>query len=160
LTRNNEAIIVLPHSLLKELSVLPTSTASPQVALHQDLTGHYTGVSQILESNLHFTILQRKLTPRIPLLVPRMQQTVIDAFARHFPDAKEWTEIQPTHIMGPISAKIAADGLVGPEFRDDPTWLEISTHFTEAGEAPSTPIPLISNLHLRYPISCHTHTPT
>ncbi|CAH0054066.1 unnamed protein product [Clonostachys solani] len=50
LTRNNEAIVILPHALLKELAGLPFTVASPQRALERDLLGHYTGMSLLVES--------------------------------------------------------------------------------------------------------------
>ncbi|KAI1370302.1 cytochrome P450 [Hypoxylon crocopeplum] len=131
LTRNNEPIIVLPHSLLEELASLPATVASPQAALRRDLLGHYTGVDQIVENNLHHYIVQRRLTPRIPRLIPAMERAVIAAFEKHFPNSDEWTEICPLQVIRPISAKVAADALVGPEFSDDPTWLDISVHYTE-----------------------------
>ncbi|KAI1776445.1 hypothetical protein F4818DRAFT_380736 [Hypoxylon cercidicola] len=131
LTRNNEPIIILPHFLLAELASLPATVASPQAALGRDLLGHYTGVDQIVENNLHHSIVQRRLTPRIPRLIPAMESAVAAAFERHFPNSYEWTEIYPSQTIGPISAKVAADALVGPEFSDDPTWLDISVHYTE-----------------------------
>ncbi|CAH0031682.1 unnamed protein product [Clonostachys rhizophaga] len=76
--------------------------------------------------------MQRRLTPRIPLLIPRMERTVAHAFEKHFPNDDEWIEIQPSKILGPILAKVAAEALVGPEFSHDPTWVDISTHYTEA----------------------------
>ncbi|KAK7225222.1 hypothetical protein V2G26_013225 [Clonostachys chloroleuca] len=131
LISNNEAIVILPHALLKELAGLPVTVASPQRALERDLLGHYTGVSLLVESQLHHSIMQRRLTPRIPLLIPRMERTVAQAFEKHFPNDDDWTEIQPSKILGPILAKVAAEALVGPEFSHDPTWVDISTHYTE-----------------------------
>lgn len=63
-----------------------------------------------------------------------MQRTVADAFEKDFPNHEEWVEIQPSRILGPVLAKVAAEALVGPEFSHDPAWLDISTHYTEAGE--------------------------
>ncbi|XXH00988.1 hypothetical protein Hte_007339 [Hypoxylon texense] len=131
LTRNNEPLIILPQSLLEELASLPATIASPQAALGRDLLGHYTGINQIAENNLHYAVVQRRLTPRIPCLIPAMERAVAAAFEKHFPSSDEWTEIYPSQIVGPIAAKVVADALVGPEFSDDPAWLEISVHYTE-----------------------------
>ncbi|KAI0179158.1 cytochrome P450 [Hypoxylon sp. FL1284] len=131
LTRNNEPAIILPHALLEELAGLPATVASPQAALGRDLLGHYTGVDQIVENNLHHYVVQRKLTTRLPRLMPALESAVAAAFEEQFPNSDEWTEIRPTEIMGPISAKVAAVALVGPDFIDDPTWMDISVHYTE-----------------------------
>ncbi|CAH0054065.1 unnamed protein product [Clonostachys solani] len=82
--------------------------------------------------------MQRRLTPRIPLLIPRMERTVAHAFEKHFPNHDEWVEVQPSKILGPVLAKVAAEALVGPEFSHDPTWVDISTHHTEAVFATAT----------------------
>lgn len=61
LIRNDGNIVVLPQSLLEQLSALPGNIASPHGALEHDLLGPHTGLNLILESRLHHSIVQRKL---------------------------------------------------------------------------------------------------
>jgi ent-kaurene oxidase len=128
---------VLPLSLLEELSTLPTSVASAQGALEHDLLGQYTGLDMIIENRLHHTIVQRKLTPRMPLLMPRMEEALKEAFTQWFPQITiddGWVEFQPYQALGRISARIGAEAIVGPEFCKNEGWLDISFNYTESRE--------------------------
>lgn len=133
LVRNDGSVVVLPQSLLEELTVLPATIASPQGALEHDLLGSYTGLNLIIENRLHHTIVQRRLTPRLPLLVPRLQNAVNCAFDKWFPQAYDdrWSTFQPYQVLGRVSARMAAEVVVGPAFRDNETWLDISFNYTE-----------------------------
>lgn len=126
--------MLLPQYLLEELTSIPTTVANPQAALERDLLGHYTGVSLILENRLHHWIVQRRLTPRLPMLIPRMESAVNRSFNELFPQGSEWTEIQPYQLLGRVAARVAADATVGPAFCDDPEWLEIAFYYTENRE--------------------------
>lgn len=107
------------------------TVANPQAALEHDLLGRYTGLNLILENRLHHSIVQRKLTPRLPLLIPRMEKSVTDAFEGAFPQGEEWTEFQPYQVLGGISARVAAEAIVGPMFCNDPVWLGVAFNYTE-----------------------------
>ncbi|KAH9884984.1 cytochrome P450 [Xylariomycetidae sp. FL2044] len=133
LVRNDTNIVVLPHHLLEELASLPTTVASPQAALEHDLLGRYTGLDLILENRMHHTIVQRKLTPKLSLLVPRMEKAVSDAIHANFPPncGDDWIEFQPYQVLGVVSARVAADVIVGPAFCESKTWLDISFNYTE-----------------------------
>jgi ent-kaurene oxidase len=131
LIRNDGDIVILPLPLLEELSALPVTVANPQAALEHDLLGRYTGLNLILENRLHYSIVQRRLTPRLPLLIPRMEKAVTHAFEESFSQSEEWTKFQPYQILGGISARVAAEAIVGPEFSGDPTWLGVAVNYTE-----------------------------
>ncbi|KAK5999071.1 Cytochrome P450 monooxygenase [Cladobotryum mycophilum] len=134
LIRNNGRIVVLPLNLLEELASLPEKVANPQAALEHDLLGRYTGLNLILENRLHHSIVQRKLTPRLPLLLPRMEKATADSFAQFFPNSEEWTEFQPYQVLGRISARVAADAIVGPALSNNSEWLDIAFNYTENRE--------------------------
>ncbi|KAI2463813.1 cytochrome P450 [Annulohypoxylon bovei var. microspora] len=131
LTRSDGQIIILPLSLLEELAALPVAVASPQGALEQDLLGYYTGINSILENRLHHTIVQRRLTPRLPLLIPRMENAVTEAVKEYLPMCEDWVEFQPYYVLGHISARAASDVLVGPAFCTNKTWLDTAFSYTE-----------------------------
>lgn len=132
LIRNDGSIVVLPTCLLDELSHLPSTVASPHGALEHDLLGPYTGLNLILESRLHHSIVQRKLTPRLGLLTPGLENELLLAFGEYFPACDYWTEFQPYQVFGKVSARLSARALVGPSLCRDPTWLDISVNYTES----------------------------
>ncbi|KAI1635622.1 putative cytochrome P450 [Biscogniauxia mediterranea] len=131
LVRSDGDSVVLPHSVLDELSALPVTVASPQDALEKDLKGWYTGMNLILENRLHHSIVQRKLTPRLHQITPLLERKVTKAFEDCFPQAEDWVEFQPNHVFKQISPRLNAPPLVGPEFSDDPVWLDIAYNYTE-----------------------------
>ncbi|KAK0631018.1 cytochrome P450 [Bombardia bombarda] len=131
LIRSDGGVVVLPLSLLEELATIPAATASPQGALEHDLLGRYTGLDLIIENRLHHAIVQRKLTPRIPLLIPTMEKGVATAFDAFLPQSEDWMEFQPYQVLGRISARVAAEPIVGPIFSDNPVWLDVAFDYTE-----------------------------
>ncbi|KUI56676.1 Ent-kaurene oxidase [Cytospora mali] len=131
LIRNEGRVLVLPLSLLEEVSRLPSNIAESTAALERDLVGSFTGVDLILESRLHHSIVQRKLTPRLPLLLPRMEEAVTMAFTNHLPQGEEWTEFQPYKALSYVSARLGAEVIVGPAFCDNPKWLHVAVEYTE-----------------------------
>ncbi|KAF2184216.1 putative cytochrome P450 [Zopfia rhizophila CBS 207.26] len=131
LIRNEGSIVILPNCLLEELSLLPSNIASPHGALEHDLLGHYTGLNLILESRLHHSIVQRKLTPRLGLVTPGLENELQSAFEDYFPECDDWIEFQPYQVFGKVSARLSARALVGPGLCRHPTWLDISVNYTE-----------------------------
>lgn len=130
--RNDGGVVVLPISVLDELSTLPSHIASPHGALEHDLLGEYTGLNLILESRMHHSIVQRKLTPKLGLLIPVLEEQLAKAMEEYFPPCgNEWIEFQLYQVFGKISARLAARALVGPELCENSTWLDISVNYTE-----------------------------
>jgi hypothetical protein len=126
-------VVVLPLSLLEELAAIPPSIASPHAALEHDLLGHYTGLDLILESRIHHSIVQRKLTPRLDLLIPAMETELRHAIERSFPpmNAANWSEFMPYQCFGRISASLTGRALVGRDLCRDEVWLDITFNYTE-----------------------------
>ncbi|KAF2728064.1 putative cytochrome P450 [Polyplosphaeria fusca] len=134
LVRNEGAMVILPQQLLDELSHISDKVASPHGALEHDLLGDYTGLNLILESRMHHSIVQRKLTPRLGLLTPGLEEQLVKAVNEYLPscDTEEWTEFMPYQVFGKISARLAARALVGPNLCENPEWLDISVNYTES----------------------------
>ena len=90
----------------------------------------------MVESRLHHMIVQRKLIPHLPQLIPRLEESINAGLTKELPHglSKNWTEIQPYHLLKRVSARLAANMIVGPGLCDDPTWLNISFEFTENGK--------------------------
>ncbi|KAI1355958.1 cytochrome P450 [Xylaria sp. FL0043] len=132
LIRGDGRVVILPLSLLEELSALPPTIANPQAALEHDLLGQFTGLNLIIENRLHHIIVQRKLTPRIPLLVPRIESSIAQATEELLPQSEEWSEILAYQVMCQVSARSVAHAIVGPAFCEEKRWLKISCLYTES----------------------------
>ncbi|KAJ5727075.1 cytochrome P450 [Penicillium malachiteum] len=131
LIRGAGSMVILPHSTLEELSLLPNSIASGNLALEHDLLGPYTGLDMILEHRIHHSIVQRKLTPRLPLLAPALHAELNSAFEERIPPAEDWTDIQPFLDFGFGVARIASRAIVGPAFCRNPAWINIAVNYTQ-----------------------------
>lgn len=136
LLRYEGSVVVLPPSLLEEIVSLPDEIASIQPALELDLVGRFSGMHMMVESRLHHMIVQRRLIPHLPQLIPRLEESINISLTKELPDGlgNDWTEIQPYHLLKRVSARLAANMVVGPGLCDDPIWLNISFEFTENGE--------------------------
>lgn len=131
--RHDGSVILLPIDIIDELSALPSTVASPSGALAQDLLGPYTGMDMIVGTRIHHTIVQRKLTPKLGILIPDLEEELVDAFKDYLPACEDWTEIVPYRLLTQISARLSARAFVGPSFCRNRTWLDVSIYFTEAG---------------------------
>ncbi|KAI5925015.1 putative cytochrome P450 [Camillea tinctor] len=132
LVQIDKDVVVLPLSLLEELSAIPSVIASPHGALEHDLLGSYNGLDLVLETRLHHSIVQRKLTPRLGLITPGLERELRTAFQACFPKCDgDWVEFQPYYALGAISARLSAYAIVGPAFCRDPAWLDITFDYTE-----------------------------
>ncbi|TVY14663.1 Ent-kaurene oxidase P450 [Lachnellula arida] len=129
--RNDADMIVLPPHYIDEINELPISVANPTLAHAHNLLGQYTGMDLILRSNLHFRMIQTKLTPHLGRMTGPMQDELDYAIRQDFPEAKEWTSFEPYHVILRCVARISARAFIGlPRCRSE-TWLDISTNFTE-----------------------------
>lgn len=124
---------MLPLSVLDELANIPSNIATPNGALEHDLLGQFTGLNLILDSRMHHTIVQRKLTPRLSVITPALENEIVAAFHDYFPKttADNWTEFEPYQVLGKISARLASRAIVGPAYCRDPVWLDVAFNYTE-----------------------------
>ncbi|RWA10589.1 hypothetical protein EKO27_g4511 [Xylaria grammica] len=139
LIRGDGRVVVLPLSLLEELSALPVTIANPQAALERDLLGHFTGLNLIIENRLHHIIVQRKLTPRIPLLIPRIESSIAQATAELLPQTEEWSEIQAYQVLSRVSARSVAHAIVGPAFCEEKKCVSNHRHFAHHARLATKP---------------------
>ena len=127
-------MVVLPVSMVEEIRALPIETANPTVAHAHNLLGSYTKMNLILRSNLHFRMIQTKLTPMLGSLTGPMEEEVKFGLDNHFPRSEEWTTIKPYHAILELVARTSARVFVGLPLCRTEKWLEISTQFTEQGK--------------------------
>ena len=120
--------------MVEEIRALPISIANPTIAHAHNLLGSYTKMNLILRSNLHFRMIQKKLTPMLGLLTGPMEEEVKFAMNNHFPRCEEWTTIKPYHTILDLVARTSARVFVGLPLCRSAEWLDISTQFTEEGK--------------------------
>ena len=81
---------------------------------------------------MHHTIVQRKLTPRLPMLTPALQYELKDSLDNLMPTSSDWSEILPFRLFGKVAARLSARAMVGPAYCRHPLWLDISVNYTES----------------------------
>jgi hypothetical protein len=111
---------VLSYKLLKQLSALPVTVASPHSAIEEHLLRPLTALNLILEDRLHYFIVQGKLTLRLSLLAPRLEEELTAAIDEYCPGfeglgEEECVRSQLYQVLAKVSARIALRALVGPE---------------------------------------------
>ena len=124
-------MVVLPVSMVEEVRMLPSTVANPTIAHAHNLLGRYTEMDLILRSDLHFRMIQTKLTPALGSLTGPMEEEVKYAMEHHFPKSDGWTVIKPYHKVLELVASTSARVFVGLPLCRTTEWLEISTQFTE-----------------------------
>lgn len=125
-------MIILPLSVLDELVAIPSTVASPHGGLENDLLGPYTGLDLVLESRLHHSIIQRKLTPRLGLVTPGLEKELCIALKECLPANEDWAVFQPYQALSKVSARFSAQAITGPAFANNEQWLDIEVNYVEA----------------------------
>jgi hypothetical protein len=129
--RNDADMVILPGSAVEEIRALPREVANPTVAHAHNLLGNFTRMDLILRSDLHFRMIQTKVTPNLGALSGPMEDEV--KWAMHaFPKCKdEWAVIKPYHTILELVASTSARIFVGLPLCRNKRWLEASVQFTE-----------------------------
>lgn len=132
LVQNDKNVIVLPLSVLEELVAIPPTVASPHGGLENDLLGSYTGLDLVLESRLHHSIIQRKLTPRLGLVTPGLEKELCNALAECLPNSEDWAVFQPYQAFSKVSARFSSQAITGPAFANNEEWLTLGVEYVES----------------------------
>lgn len=133
--QNDKNVIVLPLSVLEELVAISPTIASPHGGLENDLLGSYTGLDLVLESRLHHSIIQRKLTPRLGLVTPGLENGLSAALTECLPNSEDWVVFQPYQAFSKVSARFSSQAITGPAFANNEEWLTIGVEYVESRES-------------------------
>ena len=103
--------------------------------------GPYTGVDVVLKTRFHRLIVERKLTPHqlLSILAPLLQRDVVQSFNEVFPTGDDWSEMQIYPVLAKMTETLSALAIVGPEFRNNPKWLDVALNYPENGIVLSLP---------------------
>jgi ent-kaurene oxidase len=80
--------VVLPPKFVEEIRAMPNELANPTSAHSHNLLGKHTNMDIIMKSNLHFRMIQSKLTPALASLAAPIQDELNYAVQRELPDCK------------------------------------------------------------------------
>jgi hypothetical protein len=86
--RNDADIVVLPVKYVEEVRAMPNTVANPTLAHAHNLLSTYTDTGVILRNNLHFRVIQNKMTPNLGSLSVPMQDELNYAMSIDFPECK------------------------------------------------------------------------
>ncbi|KAK7959060.1 cytochrome P450 monooxygenase [Apiospora aurea] len=131
IVRSSGNTVVLPPSLLEELASLPPTMASSHTTIAHDLMGRYTGLNRIIASRVHRAVLLRRLTPRLDVLTPALEEELDSALEACFGGvtASDWTVFTPHDCLNHVAARLSLYALVGPKFCRDPAWIGLSIEY-------------------------------
>ncbi|OGM48125.1 cytochrome P450 [Aspergillus bombycis] len=123
-------IIVLSNKYVEELRQLPLTTLNALEAVFEDHVGKYTTI--LNDSHLHTEVIQKRLTPAISRLVPRIIDELEHGFDVEMPDCEDkWVPIRPYELFLRLVARAGARVFVGPEICRGEKWLAASIDFTK-----------------------------
>ncbi|KAB8272529.1 cytochrome P450 [Aspergillus minisclerotigenes] len=101
-----------------------------QDRLAHDHVGKYTTI--LNDSHLHTEVIQKRLTPAISRLIPRIIDELDHGFAVEMPECEDkWVLIRPYEVFLRLVARAGARVFVGPELCRTEKWLTASIDFTK-----------------------------
>ncbi|KAI9728828.1 MAG: hypothetical protein M1834_007215 [Cirrosporium novae-zelandiae] len=122
-------LIVLSTKYCEELRTLPALKLNALEATFSDHVGDYTTI--LVGSHLHTQTIQRRLTPAIGQIIPRMLDELCYAFDVEFPKCEDkWVGINPYNVILRLVARAGARVFLGENVCRDEEWLSISISFT------------------------------
>ncbi|KAL4755995.1 cytochrome P450 [Aspergillus foveolatus] len=123
-------LVVLPTKYAEELRQLPSTALNALEATFSDHVGDYTTI--LTDSHLHTETIQKKLTPAIGRLIPRIISELDYAFKVEVPECKEeWAVIKPYEVFLRIVARVGGRVFIGEDLCRDEQWLQISIDYTK-----------------------------
>ncbi|KAF2198781.1 putative cytochrome P450 [Delitschia confertaspora ATCC 74209] len=126
--RYDTDISVLPKKYLDEIRLYPVAKLSGVKA--QNLVNKYTYTTLMIESNLHFRVLQNKLTPNLTTYLDIAKEELEYGWPIDVAQPEEWTEVDIQDMMRMLVARMSAKIFLGyPACRDE-EWLRTSIDFS------------------------------
>lgn len=96
----------------------------------QNLGHKWTYLTHMTESNLHFRVVQNKLTPDLPMYLEGIKKELDEIWADEIPSPADWQEFDIQESMRRIAGRMAAKVFVGHPACRDPDWIRVSVGFS------------------------------
>ncbi|KAK8103057.1 hypothetical protein PG984_016203 [Apiospora sp. TS-2023a] len=152
IVRNDSNVLVLNPKYLSELGNLPDSHSSSSVGQLNNMAGSFSTADIIGMSDLHFRIIQHKLTPNLVATIPMCKHELDHALSVETPKCKgegaavfhlptsltccngadvinpveQWVPVNMFTYLSLIVARVTGRVFVGPELCRDPDWIKVS----------------------------------
>ncbi|KFH44067.1 Ent-kaurene oxidase-like protein [Hapsidospora chrysogenum ATCC 11550] len=122
-------LIVIPLKYAAELRAVTSDKLDPLTASFDDNAGSLTGI--LLESELHSEAIHRRLTPRLPRIIPVVVDELRFAFYRVLPQCEgNWVPVSPYDMVLDLSTRAAARVFVGEPTCRDERFLQTSASYS------------------------------
>ncbi|KAJ5351660.1 cytochrome P450 [Penicillium brevicompactum] len=123
-------LVVLPTKYVEELRQLPASTLNALEATFSDHVGEYTTI--LTDSHLHTETIQKRLTPAIGRLIPRITSELEYAFQVELPSCEDrFVAINSYEVFLRLVARVGARIFIGDELCREEKWIEASIEYTK-----------------------------
>ncbi|GFN17292.1 hypothetical protein AtubIFM55763_004265 [Aspergillus tubingensis] len=125
-------VLLVSSKYMDEIRTLTRDATGSVPPLVQDYPGEYTHGMPFLRSDLQNRVLQQKLTPNLPSLVPVMIEELKFAMQMEMPKcADEWTTIDIMPILSRIITRITSRIFLGPKEGRNEEWLRATVEYTK-----------------------------
>ncbi|KAI2637164.1 cytochrome P450 [Hypomontagnella submonticulosa] len=117
-------ITVLPNKYLSELRLVPPTQLSANL-------GHkWTHTTIMTESNLHFRVIQNKLTAELPKYLDIAKEELDYGWNIEVPHSQEWQEVDIQQVIRMLVARLSAKVFMGYPACRNMEWLKLSVDFS------------------------------
>ncbi|KAF1994165.1 cytochrome P450 [Amniculicola lignicola CBS 123094] len=123
-------ITVLPNKYLNELRLYPTSKLSGVKAHVANLVCDYTYTNIMIESDLHFRVIQNKLAPELSKYLDIAKTELEYGWAIDIPQPVEWQEVDVQQMMRMLVARMSSKIFLGHPACRNLEWLQLSIDFS------------------------------
>ncbi|PVI05734.1 cytochrome P450 [Periconia macrospinosa] len=123
-------IHVLPMKYLDELRLLPRNDLNGKMVHYNNLFRSWPWASVIRDSDLHVTVLTRKLNPDVAKYLDMAYEEFKYGWDLDVPQPEEWTTVDIQQSMRMLVARMSARVFVGDPTCRDPTWLGLTLNFS------------------------------
>ncbi|KAI1082126.1 P450 monooxygenase [Whalleya microplaca] len=122
-------LIVIPLKYASELRSITSEKLDPLTASFDDNAGRITSI--LLGSELHSDAIHRRLTPRLPQVIPIMIAELTDAFDHFLPWKNDtWVTVNPYDLVLNLSTRAAARVFVGESLCRDKIFLDTCASYS------------------------------
>ncbi|KAL7626881.1 hypothetical protein AAE478_003655 [Parahypoxylon ruwenzoriense] len=122
-------LIVIPLKYASELRSITSDKLDPLTASFDDNAGRVTSI--LLGSELHSDAIHRRLTPRLPQIIPIITAEITHAFDRFLPRKDDtWVPVNPYEMVLNLSTRAAARVFVGESLCRDEIFLETCASYS------------------------------
>nr|UGT01520.1 P450 monooxygenase [Claviceps cyperi] len=120
-------LIVIPLKYANELRAVTSDKLDPLTASFDDNAGKVTQI--LVDSELHTHAIQRRLNPRLPIILPVMMEELNHAFGQQNIDSS-WIPVNPYEMVLQLSTRAAARISVSEPICRDEDFLNTSASYS------------------------------